>query len=60
MKYKKIIQDNQINKKLRQTNIAKVAKKVGVSKSYLYMAMKDDFAVTEKLYNNISKVVDGE
>lgn len=58
MKYKKIIKDNQIDKKLEIRNIAEIARRMNVSKTYLYEAIKEKFAVTEEFYKRLLEVVD--
>src|SRR5690606_29034569 len=60
MKYKKIVEDKKIIKDLKKSSIAEIARKVGVSKSYIYMAMKGDFAITEEFYNKLQSILRGK
>ena len=58
MKYKKIITDRKINKDLAATNKAALARKLAVSKTYLYEAIKEKACVTEKFYKKVLKELD--
>ena len=57
MIYKKTIQDKQINKEVRKRNVAEVARRMKVSKSYMHMALKDNFKVSEDFYMRLKKVL---
>lgn len=57
MKYKKIIEDKQLNNSLKSLNIAEVARRVGKSKTYIYEAIAGKYNITENLYLEIKAVV---
>jgi|GEM_PF-5368134 len=57
MKYKKIIEDLEINKELSKVNKAELARKVGVSKTYLYESIKGKMVVTEKFYKKVRSIL---
>ena len=59
MKYKKIITDKEINKQLSAVNKAALARKLGVSKTYLYEAIKEKACVTEEFYLKVKKRLRG-
>lgn len=57
MKYKKILVDEKINEEIKMLNMAEVARRMGVSKTYLYMALKEKFVVTEKFYKKFKEII---
>ena len=58
MKYKKIILDKTINKRIRRQNVAEVARQMGVSKTYMYKVLKEDHAVNEEFYLGLLDVLE--
>ena len=57
MKYKKIMQDNELKEKLNELNKAEVARRLDVSPTYLYEAISEKYIMTENFYNRLKKVV---
>lgn len=58
MKYKKIIEDKELHKKLKAVNTAQVARDMGVSRTYLYEALRDTYVLTEEFRNRLKAHVD--
>jgi len=59
MRYKQVTikEDVEMDKQLEIANRAEVARRVGVSRTYLSAAYKGKVIITEELYNKIKKVL---
>jgi len=54
MRYKLIITDAKITKRLKKQNISELARRVGISITYLHKAYRNKLVVTADMYAKIS------